>query len=350
MDTVTIDGKNLLVLTIEKGTNLSSLGGVVYIRIGTGIRPLSVQEILMLSAELGTVAWDESPIIGRDAMRYQYISWFFKKLQESRGKLIPDKQRDRYLRSAKAIRGNMLTNAGLLFFTDVSEYLPFAKIRIITMQNKEPVASREYEGPVWSTIESAYQDLLRELHPIDIIIGTQRKKIEYYPPRAIREAIINAITHRSYIIAADTRIFIHDDHIEIRNPGGLLPGVDLNDPEHIPRNPAIAHLFHDTGFSERYGYGIHMIREEVKKNPLCDVSFSSSTGSFTVIFSKKIPSDIDKTDRFLLDKLKNPQKSSELAYSLGISKPTVIRRLKQLKERGLIVQEGSGAHTRYRVP
>src|SRR5690606_23998282 len=152
----------------EKAENLCSIGGVVYIRIGTSVRPLSVQEILMLSAEMGAVAWDESPFIPKDKAEERYIEWFFKRLEESRGKSITSDNRDRYLRSARAIKDDKLTNAGVLFFTDVSEYLPNARIRIIAIEKGEPVASKEYEGPIWNTIESAYNDLMRDLRKTEV--------------------------------------------------------------------------------------------------------------------------------------------------------------------------------------
>jgi ATP-dependent DNA helicase RecG len=349
MHRVILDEKDVLVVEVGKSDELSSIGGVVYIRIGTSVRPLSIQEILMLSAEMGTVAWDESPLISKDNAKDQYFEWYFKRLEESRGKSITYDNRDRYLRSARAVKGDKLTNAGVLFFSEVSDHLPFAKIRIITMDKGEPVASREYEGPVWSTIESAYTDLMRDLRKTEVIVGTRRVKIEEYPPRALREAIINAISHRNYIIQADTRIFVHWDHIEIRSPGGLLPGVNLDDPEHIPRNPALSHLLYDTGYTERYGYGIRLIRNEVARHSLCTVEFRPAAGRFAVIFSKKTPTELDENDKALLNLLQKSTKSSDLASAMDVSKPTVIRKLKRLEDLGLIIKEGSGPRIKYRI-
>lgn len=347
LHTVVLDEKKVLVVEVKKSEHLCSIGGVVYIRIGTSIRPLSVQEILMLSSEMGTISWDESALIPRDAARDQYIDWFFETMEKSRGKKISLKDRERYLRSIRAIRQDRLTNSGTLYFTDVTDYLPFVRIRIIRIEEGEPIASREYEGPVWKTIESVYTDLIGELGRTEVIIGARRLKIEEYPPRALREVIINAVAHRNYTIQADIRIFIYKDKIEIRSPGGLLPGVNLNDPEHIPRNPSLSHLLYDTGFIERYGYGIRMVHDEVKKHSRCTIQFHSTTGGFIAIFRKTLPSDLDPKDREILNHLQIHKKSGELALTIGISKPTLLRRLKHLEEMKLIRKEGSGAHTRY---
>lgn len=58
---ISVDTKDLLVITVDKSLSLCSIGGIVYIRTGTGVRPLSLQEIVMLSSEMGTINWDQIP-------------------------------------------------------------------------------------------------------------------------------------------------------------------------------------------------------------------------------------------------------------------------------------------------
>lgn len=341
------DDKDILVLRVEKGDMLCSVGGVVYIRIGTSARPLCVQEILMLSSEMGTIQWDEAALLPLTDVKNDFLDWFFIQMEKTRGKTITEPDRDRYLRSAGAIRNKMLTNAGVLFFTDATEFLHHAKIRLIAIEHNEPVWSKEYEGPVWQVIDSAYTDLIREIKKIDVVIGAKRVKIEEYPPRALREAIINAVAHRNYTIHADVRIFIYPDMIKIKNPGGLLPGVDLDDPEHVPRNPAICNLLYDTGFIERYGFGIRLIYEETEKHPISSVTFNSTPNRFIVEFKKNLSTIMDDVDARILELVIDPMKSSNIASSIGVSKPTVIRRLKKLEQLRLVQKIGEGAHTRY---
>lgn len=342
-----VNDRDLLIVEVQKGSSLCSVGGVVYIRVGTGIRPLSLQEILMLSAELGIVAWDGAPIAALAEADPHNTDWFFEALEQSRGKTIADEDRDRYLRSAGAVRDGMLTNAGVLFFTDACEHVPHARIRMIRMEDEVPVWSREFEGPVWKVIDAVYSSLLAEIRKIEVVVGARRVRIEEYPPRAIREAVINAVAHRNYTVSADIRIFLHPDGIEIRNPGGLMPGVDIADPEHVPRNPALSNLLYDTGFIERYGYGIRLIRREVAEHPFCSVAFSTVSNRFSVIFRKTVGSLTDETDRRILNAILRPRKSGEIAGEVGLSRPTVVRRLKTLEGLGLVRKEGAGAHVRY---
>ncbi|NMC88112.1 MAG: winged helix-turn-helix transcriptional regulator [Methanomicrobiales archaeon] len=53
--------------------------------------------------------------------------------------------------------------------------------------------------------------------------------------------------------------------------------------------------------------------------------------------------------RSILNAVRDPSKSSEVARALGMSKPAILRRLKSLEEPGSTKKEGSGAHTRYRA-
>ncbi len=180
---ISIDDKDLLIISVGKSTSLCSLGGVVYIRAGTGVRPLSLQEIVMLFSEMGTINWDEIPMLSVDEARPEYIDWFFEKVKETRGKTISEENKSRYLRSGGAIKDDRLTNAGILFFTEATEHITSAKIRKVGMGEDGPLWSEEYEGPVWKTIEEAYTGLIHDIKSVDVVAGTRRIKIEQYPPK-----------------------------------------------------------------------------------------------------------------------------------------------------------------------
>jgi ATP-dependent DNA helicase RecG len=217
------------------------------------------------------------------------------------------------------------------------------------MENEEPIGSKEYEGPVWKMIEDVYIDVVKEIGKTDVIISTKRKKFEWYPTRAIREAIINAVAHRNYLIHADIRIFIYPNKIVIRSPGGLVPGVDLNDPEHVPRNPSLCNLLYDTGFIERYGYGIKMIRNEVDKHPGLTLNFNISSHRFEMTIKKDLETLLSETDLRILNILVEPMKSGEISKKIGKTKPTTIQHLKKMEQLDLVKKIGTGPQTRYRL-
>jgi ATP-dependent DNA helicase RecG len=342
-----VNEKNILGIKINKSNHLCSIGGIAYIRIGSGIRPLSIQEILRLSSELGTIAWDAAPLIPFSNAKQEYVNWFFDSLNESRGKRIEKKHRLRYLRSIKAISNKQLTNAGILFFTDTQEYIPHSKIRIIYLEEKEIVGSKEYDGPVWKMIEDSYNDLNRELGKKDLLISSRRKKFKRYPSKILREALINAVAHRNYSLDADIRIFLSEHNITIRNPGGLLPGVDLKDPEHIPRNPSLCNLLYDAGFIERYGFGIKMIRGEIQTYPSLSLHFGKTSHRFDISYEENPGIILEDMDKQILKVLSEPLKSSQISKRIGVTKPTMLSHLKKLEKLGLVKQKGSGPQTKY---
>lgn len=344
-----LDHRHILVIEIEKSSNLCSIGGVVYLRIGGGIRPLSIQEIMAASSEIGSLEWDRAPLVSIEEMQSNYVASFFSKRKELRGKEVKTPDRIRCLKSLGAIKDNKLTNAGVLFFAQTNEHLPQAKIRIVKMDGDEPKWSKEYEGPIWKIVESAYEDLLKEVNKLEIVVGTKRMVLGPFSPRVLREAIINAAVHRNYVIGSDIRIFLEDNSISIRNPGGLLPGVSLDDPEHVPRNPSLCNLMYEIGMIERYGYGIRMMRKEIENLKGFRLDFKVTPNRFEVIIERSVSLNLDQLDTKILGLLNEELKSGDLSKRTGSTKPTIIAHLKKLEQLGLIEKKGAGPQTKYRI-
>ena len=89
------------------------------------------------------------------------------------------------------------------------------------------VDRREYDGPIWEQIEQAFQYVLRNIHLGANIVGIYRQDVYEIPPDAIRELIINAAVHRSYLDHGNIQIAIYDDRLEITSPGKLPMGQTL---------------------------------------------------------------------------------------------------------------------------
>ncbi len=90
-----------------------------------------------------------------------------------------------------------------------------------------------------------------------------------------------------------------------------------------------------------------MIYEETEKHPISSVTFNTTPNRFTVEFKKNLSTMMDGVDERILKLVIDPMKSSNIASSIGVSKPTVIRRLKKLEQLGLVRKLGEGAHRRY---
>jgi len=131
-----------------------------------------------------------------------------------------------------------------------------------------------YDDDLWNRINLrndlfSYQD------------GLFRYEVPAFNKNAVREAILNAISHRDYRLAGSTFVRQFPQRIQIVSPGGLPPGVT---PENIlerqsPRNRRLADALARCGLVERSGQG-------------ADRMFSSA------VREGKLPPDFTGTDEF----------------------------------------------------
>lgn len=97
------------------------------------------------------------------------------------------------------------------------------------------------------------------------------------PLKALREAIVNALMHRSYREHRPTQIIRYDNRIEIINPGFSLKSEEkLGLPGSETRNPFIAAVFHDTNLAETKGSGIRAMCRLMQAAHLVPPTFESS--------------------------------------------------------------------------
>src|SRR5262249_56153996 len=90
--------------------------------------------------------------------------------------------------------------------------------------------------------------------------------------RVVREAVLNAVSHRDYRHGGSVFVRQYPRRIEIVSPGGFPPGIA---PENIlrqqnPRNRRIAEVLSKCGLVERAGQGFDLIFPESIRpsNPL----------------------------------------------------------------------------------
>ncbi|MBM4094890.1 MAG: transcriptional regulator, partial [Planctomycetes bacterium] len=88
--------------------------------------------------------------------------------------------------------------------------------------------------------------------------------IPTFTERAVREAILNAVSHRDYQLGGSTFVRQFARRLEIDSPGGLPFGITLENilDRQNPRNRRIAEIFAHCGLVERAGQGMNLIFEE----------------------------------------------------------------------------------------
>ena len=107
-------------------------------------------------------------------------------------------------------------------------------------------------------------------------MGIYRQDVYEIPPDAIRELIINAMVHRSYLDHGMIQVAVYDNRLEITSPGKLPMGQTIERMKEgysKIRNEALAHAFAYMNLIEHWGSGIPRIIDKVKATGLREPEF-----------------------------------------------------------------------------
>ena len=159
------------------------------------------------------------------------------------------------------------TVTGLLLIGKVSaikQHIPTHSTSFQVLVGTDVKVNKDISSPLLSTISeiSNYLDAWNPERELEL--GLFRVPIPDFDKRAIREAIVNAFSHRDYSKMGRVRIAITDEGITIANPGGFIEGVSIKNlltAEPHGRNPQLADALKRIGLAERTGRGIDRIYE-----------------------------------------------------------------------------------------
>lgn len=189
----------------------------------------------------------------------------------------------------------------------------------------------------------------------EVVAGSVRERVERVPREAFREAVANALVHRTWDVAANVTIGIYDDRTVVTSPGGLPEGVSVDEylggGISVPRNPILANVFFRLDYIEQFGTGIARINEEYE-GAAVKPSFMirQSSLAVTLPFATKTSVGLSPDESAVLNELSSTLLLSrgDIEQRTGFSKDKVVRILNNLALRGLVAKEGAGRSRRYR--
>ena len=195
-------------------------------------------------------------------------------------------------------------------------------------------------------------ELFKSEYIVEKIENGFRQKIELIPFDAFREAIANALVHRTWDIRANTKIEMHPDKIIISSPGGLV--ADMSKEDYIKgnysylRNPIIANVFRRLNIIEAFATGIKRINYAYK-NALVKPIYEVTSGAISVTLPIIDQNNLSSNEKKVYDVMKINYSYSrlELEELSGFSKDTLIRILNSLIEKGIIEKSGQARATLY---
>ena len=171
---------------------------------------------------------------------------------------------------------------------------------ILSKKDREKLAQK-YQFSFWEQIDEAFQFVLRNIHLGATIVGIYRQDIYEIPPDAIRELIVNAMVHRSYLDHDMIQVAVYDNRLEITSPGKLPMGQTLERMKEgysKIRNEALAHAFSYMNLIEHWGSGIPRIIEKVKAAGLREPEFIGGEVDLRInIYRGQVDDTVDINDR-----------------------------------------------------
>ena len=260
--------------------------------------------------------------------------------------------------------------------------------------------TREKEDAFQERVETAIRDGVKESVPMAMaknlrnihlgatIVGIYRQDVYEIPPDAIRELIINAMVHRSYLDHGTIQVAVYDNRLEITSPGKLPMGQTMERMKEgysKIRNEALAHAFAYMNLIEHWGSGIPRIIDKVKAAGLRELEFIGGEVDLRINIYRdqvdtnnaminangtkngangvkcgvddgtniaEVPLNKEQTqiEKLLQIIEKNPSATQAYyAEKMGISKRTISRMFASLQEKGRLVQGGTKRKANWKI-
>ncbi len=227
------------------------------------------------------------------------------------------------------------------------------------------------EGNLLSVLERAQERIASLVHASSRLHDLFFRETPEYPPFAWQEALVNALAHRDYSIESRcAEVWLYDDRMEIKSPGGLLPNVHLEDllerrRVHASRNPRVARVLTELGIMRQQGEGIPRMIEEMELSWLPAPQIEASERDVVVTLRNEPifgTSDPDWASRVRGLPLSVRQKRALVAFvdrssfqsgdyqELNrVDRDVAYRELQELEAKGILEAEGATRGRQYTV-
>ena len=362
----------------SKGLQLGS-----FRRIGPTDHHCTDDDIALFYQLREHTTYDESVIEGTDLDDFDPA--VIAEYRRLRAALKPDAEELRYndtdlLYALNAIdkKTRKVTIAGLLLFGTqmaLRRHFSLARVDYIRVDGREwvPDPDERYQtvemsGPLLTLIPKAMSQVLGDIPRAFSLAddAVHRKEVPLIPRNVIREAIVNAVMHRSYRHRQPVQIIRYTNRLEIRNPGHSLVSEDkLGEPGSLTRNEKVAAALHEVGLAETKGTGIRVMRDAMDAANLTSPIFESNRQkdlfSITLLTHHLLgPEDIEWLRHFKHCALSDDEaRALIVAREIGamdnlayrninrVDSLTASRHIFRLRDLGLFEQKGKGVNTYY---
>ncbi len=251
----------------------------------------------------------------------------------------------------------------------IRRFIPTSAASFQVLEGTTVRMNEDFVLPVLASIEKLIQHLDAWNPSRELEMGIFRMPAPDFSKTALREAIVNAFSHRDYTRLGRVRVAITDEGLTIANPGGFIEGITVDNlltAEPHGRNPLLADALKRVGLAEKTGRGIDRIFEGSLIYGRLLPDYSASTSVSVSLFIPRSAPDMqiarmvsEEQNRLgrplpinsllVLNILKDIPRSdvSQIAKAVKLSETVVKTILEKAVEAGLIEAYGSGRGRSY---
>ena len=353
------EGKKYISIKVNPYTVAVSLRGRYYYRSGSAKMELTGLELNEFLLKKAGKTWDD--VIEEGASMYDIDSTSILKFVEDsseKGRLPEIKGLSEFqlLEKLKLTDGDKLKRAAIIMFgKDPMRFYPNIQVKIgrfgkdaSDLKYHEVIEGNIIQMLHEVQVQLNYKFLIR---PISFE-GFRRVEKDQYPIPALREMLLNALVHRTYM-GATIQIRVFDNKISIWNEGGLAFGLSVEDLKidhnSRPRNPLIANACFFGGYIDTWGRGTLKIFDACKVAGLPEPIIREMNGGVEVVVLNSENNINGLVDGLVESQLRiieliriNPKISKKsMSQQIGISQTAIDKHIKTLKEKQIIVRIGS---------
>jgi ATP-dependent DNA helicase RecG len=364
-----VDGKPVVVLAVARrveGFSQTSSGRVL-IRRGTMKVALFGAELAQFINARSLHRFEETEArVALDASDPELLSELVAAFGWSRD--VPERLAEHGL----ALRDGQdrLTVAGALYLlADPAEQLGKAFVEVLRFPAEGAEYDRRIEirGPLHHQLQRAVDEVTGELGSELVVLGVRRYDLPRLPQVVLREAVANALAHRSYEMQGTSiRIELYPHLVRIVSPGGLPEPVTVENirETQAARNYRVITVLRRFGLAEDAGRGVDVMVESMLQEMLAPPIFEDSGHSVAVtlpIRSAVTPAErawvrevetrglIESRDRIVLVHAARGERltNSRVRELTGVDANEARGALQRLRDADFLVQHGSRGGASY---
>ena len=266
----------LLVVRVPKGSSppYGTADGLFKVRVDKNCMPLDPQEFQRIRIRSGSLDWsgeaaenvNTSDIDPVEAARARNM--LARVRPGSELLKLPDRE---FHIGLGAIRDGRVTNAGLLLFGQekaIAAVCPQHQVHYVHQASDVHVTRNDsFRFGLLQILERIEQAFTGPANPEqELSVGLHKLRIPAFPVDVVREAVLNAVVHRSYVDPGEVLVRHTKKELVVTSPGGFIAGITpLNILRHEPasRNRTLSEAMEKLGLVERAGIGRRRIFESL---------------------------------------------------------------------------------------